>query len=95
MFVIELTYKVGLDKVDEYLEEHVVYLKKQYANNVFIASGKKVPRTGGVIFSKLKNKKDLLRILDEDPFKVNNLADYRIIEFIPSMTSKEFEMLKE
>jgi uncharacterized protein YciI len=95
MFVIELTYKVGLDKVDEYLEEHVVYLKKQYANNVFIASGKKVPRTGGIIFSKLKNKEELLRILDEDPFKVNNLADYRIIEFIPSMTSKEFEMLKE
>ncbi|MEL6720389.1 MAG: YciI family protein [Bacteroidota bacterium] len=95
MFIIELTYKVGLDKVEEYLEEHIEYLKKQYANKVFIASGRKVPRTGGVILSKWEDKEELLKILAEDPFKRNDLADYRIIEFIPSMTSEALEVLKE
>ncbi|MEM8523040.1 MAG: YciI family protein [Bacteroidota bacterium] len=95
MFVIELTYKVELEKVDEYLEEHIDYLKKQYDNGAFIASGRKVPRTGGIILSKLESKEGLLQILNEDPFKMNNLADYKIIEFIPSMTSQEFEVLKE
>lgn len=95
MFIIELTYKVDLSKVDEYLEEHIEYLKKQYANNIFIASGRKVPRDGGIILSKLKNKEELLKILNEDPFKINDLADYQLTEFIPTMTSKEFEQLKE
>ena len=95
MFVIELTYKVELEKVDKYLEEHIDYLKKQYANKVFIASGRKVPRTGGVILSRIEGKEELLQILDKDPFKINGLAEYKIVEFIPSMTSKEFEILKE
>ncbi|MEM9919890.1 MAG: YciI family protein [Bacteroidota bacterium] len=95
MFVIELTYKVALEKVDEYLEAHIDYLKQQYADKTFIASGRKIPRTGGMILSKINSKEELLEILAKDPFKMNDLADYKIVEFIPSMTSKEFEVLKE
>ena len=95
MFVIELTYKVALEKVDEYLEAHIDYLKQQYADKTFIASGRKIPRTGGMILSKINSKAELLEILAKDPFKMNDLADYKIVEFIPSMTSKEFEVLKE
>lgn len=95
MFIIELTYKVTLSDIDKYLEEHIEYLKKQYANNIFIASGRKVPRTGGVILSKLKSKEQLIKILNKDPFKINDLANYKIIEFVPSMTSTPFENLKE
>ncbi|MEM1119399.1 MAG: YciI family protein [Bacteroidota bacterium] len=95
MFIIELTYKVELKRVDEYLEEHVNYLKEQYENDMFIASGRKVPRTGGVILSKTDDRKKLLEILEKDPFKINDLANYNITEFIPSMTSKMFENLKE
>ena len=95
MFIIDLTYKVALEKVDQHLAAHVDYLKQQYAKKVFIASGRKVPRTGGIIFSQLDSKEELLKILDQDPFKVHDLADYQITEFIPSMTSKELEVLKE
>lgn len=95
MFIIELTYKVELEKVDEHLEAHITYLKQQYENKAFIASGRKIPRTGGVILSKLNNKNTLLEILEKDPFKINDLAEYKITEFIPSMTGKEFENLKE
>lgn len=95
MFVVELTYKVELNKVDEYLVAHIDYLKKQYAANAFIASGRKIPRTGGLILSKLETKEELLKVLNKDPFKIHDLADYRITEFIPSMTGVGFENLKE
>lgn len=95
MFIINLTYKVELDKIDQYLEAHVKYLKNQYSNGSFIVSGRKVPRTGGIILSNVKDKAKLLEILSEDPFKINNLAEYDIIEFIPTMTSKILEFLKE
>ncbi|MGB5990000.1 MAG: YciI family protein [Marinifilaceae bacterium] len=56
MFIISLHYKVSMDKVEEHLTAHVEYLKEQYSLNNFIASGRKVPRTGGVILSNIKNR---------------------------------------
>ena len=94
MFIVNLTYKVELKKVDDFLAEHILYLKEQYAAGYFLASGRKVPRSGGVILSKMKDKAELMKVLNKDPFKMNDLADYEIIEFIPSMTSKAFEILK-
>lgn len=94
MFIIELTYKVPLEQVDQHLEAHINYLNEQYNNDVFLASGKKVPRTGGIILSALGDKTALLAILDQDPFKINDLADYRVTEFIPSKTIPALAFLK-
>ena len=95
MFIINITYKVSLDIVDENLSSHVEYLNKQYKENNFIASGRKNPRTGGVIFSKLESREKLDEIIKEDPFYILDLADYEITEFIPTMTSDEFMNIRE
>ncbi|WP_111307748.1 YciI family protein [Confluentibacter sediminis] len=95
MFIVTLTYKVALEKIDYFLNDHIEYLNKQYQLGNFIASGRKVPRTGGIILSKVSNKKELLSIIDKDPFKINRLADYEITEFIPTKTSKELDFLIE
>ncbi len=93
MFIVELTYKVHLSHVDLYLEAHVSYLNEQYELGNFIASGRKEPRNGGVILSKISNKEELLAIIKKDPFNKHNLADYKLIEFIPSKVGKGFENL--
>ena len=59
MFIVNLTYKVSLDEVDKYLQDHVEYLKVQYDQKNFIASGRKNPRDGGVILSKLQKTDEL------------------------------------
>ena len=94
MFIVILTYKVAIEEVEKHLEAHVEYLKKQYEAGNFIASGRKVPRTGGVILSKTDSKEELENVLSQDPFNINDVADYEIIEFVPTMTSKELEFLK-
>jgi uncharacterized protein YciI len=94
MFIINITYKTSLEKIDEYLKAHRDYLKEQYSRGNFIASGRKNPRTGGIILSKLTSYKKLECILNEDPFKKAEIADYEIIEVEISMTSKEYENLK-
>jgi uncharacterized protein YciI len=48
-----------------------------------MASGKNVPRTGGIVLSKLSDRNELLKILEQEPFKQNGLADYELIEFVP------------
>ncbi len=95
MFIVSLAYTASLDEVDKYLALHVSYLEEQYVLGNFIASGRKVPRTGGVILSQMDSLESLQAVLEKDPFKINNLATYDIIEFIPSMTASGFENLKE
>lgn len=84
MFIINITYKTALDKVDLFLEQHIEYLNNQYELGNFLASGKKNPRTGGVILSNVK-----------DPFKIKGLANYDLIEFVPSKTCHELKFLIE
>ena len=95
MFVISLNYKCSLEEVDKLLGAHVAYLKQAYAQGSFIASGRKVPRTGGVILSNVKSRSELEAILAEDPFSQAGVADYDITEFIPSMVAEGYEMLQE
>ena len=95
MYIINLTYKVPLDKIDEHLNDHVKFLNEQYRLGNFQASGRKNPRTGGIILSKISDRNELMTIVDRDPFKINDLADYEFIEFIPTKTCKEFDFLRE
>ena len=95
MFIINLTYKTELERIDHYLNEHVAFLNEQYELGNFIASGRKIPRTGGIILSKASSKSELEKIIEKDPFKIHELADYEITEFIPSKTSNELRFLLE
>ena len=95
MFIVSLNYISQLEDVDKYLDDHVAYLKQEYANGNFIASGMKVPRTGGVILSRVQNKQELELILAKDPFYQAGITEYDITEFIPSMVAEGFEKLQE
>lgn len=91
MFVIQLQYKVSIEKVDQHLVEHRNFLEAGYQKNYFIASGPKSPRTGGIILSQLKDRAQLDNILKQDPFAINHIADYEIIEFTPVKFHPDFE----
>lgn len=67
-------------------------MKKYYAQGVFIASGRKVPRTGGIILVKSIAREELDKILSEDPFTA--VAHYSVTEFVPSMAIESVDALK-
>lgn len=92
MFIVDLTYEEPVEKVEALLDEHIAWLQRHYATGDFVASGRKVPRTGGVIFTKTLPRDDLDRILQQDPFTA--VANYCVTEFIPSMTSEALAALK-
>ncbi len=95
MYIVSLTYKCPLQEVDKHLEAHVAYLKQEYDNGNFIASGRKVPRTGGVILSTVETRDQLETILGKDPFYKAGIAEYDITEFVPSMVAEGYEKLTE
>lgn len=95
MFIVSLTYICDLTEIDRFLDEHVAYLKEEYARGHFIASGRKNPRTGGIILAKTESRTELDAILAKDPFNRNKLARYDVQEFIPTMTSEGLKALRE
>ncbi len=79
MFVIELIYTAGLKAIDAHMAAHVRFLKKHYAAGVFLVSGRKVPREGGVIIASAESRERIEAIVREDPFVMHGLAEFRII----------------
>lgn len=85
MFIAILTYKKPLSEVDRFLAAHREYLAEHYAAGDCIASGPQNPRIGGVIMMKADSREAVDAIIAEDPFKINDIADYQIVEFTPTM----------
>lgn len=90
LFVVLLKYKSTLDQIDLKRTEHIEFLDKFYALDVFVLSGPKSPRTGGVIIARAQNLEELQGILKQDPFYTNDLAEYEIHEFTPTKQNKNF-----
>jgi len=93
MFAVILTYRCELSAIDPYLDDHIRWLDLHYQADIFIASGRREPRMGGVILVKNILRDDLEKIIKDDPFYQRKLADYQIIEFHPSKVQKGFEQL--
>ena len=85
MFIAILTYKKPIEKVDRFLQAHRDYLSEHYAAGDFIASGPQTPRIGGVIMIKADNREAVDSIIVQNPFNINGIADYQIVEFTPTM----------
>ena len=89
MFVIELTYKRDLQDIDAHMTAHVRFLKKYYAAGVFLVSGRKIPREGGIILAVGKTRQQIEALIQEDPFHQHGLADFRVIEFRASQRADD------
>lgn len=87
MFVISITYTKSTREIDALLTAHRQFLTEQYTAGVFLMSGRKVPRSGGVIIADAPDRAALEAIIENDPFYVDGVATYDIIEFVPSMTA--------
>ncbi len=84
MFIISLTYIVPLEELDRHMKDHVIFLRKYYKENVFVASGRKVPRTGGIILALASSKDEIDEIMSQDPFIIHRAASYEVTEFLTS-----------
>jgi uncharacterized protein YciI len=93
MFIIDLNYIVPLEELDMHMAAHVKYLKKYYKKNLFVASGRKVPRSGGIILTLANSKAEVEKIISEDPFYKHELAEFTITEFLTSQYHPDLKNL--
>jgi len=84
MYIVNLNYIKEVSEVEKHLEEHIKFLEKYYEMGKFICSGRKNPRAGGVILLNAESLAEVESIILEDPFNVNEIAEYEITEFFPT-----------
>jgi uncharacterized protein YciI len=90
MFVLVLTYVRPLEEVDRLVAGHKAYLERNYAAGRFIVSGRREPRTGGVILARAASAAEIEAVIAEDPFTSEGVARYDVIEFLPGTWADEF-----
>jgi uncharacterized protein YciI len=92
MYVVSLSYRVPQDIVDFHNDAHINWLQKAFDDGVFIAAGRKVPRTGGLLLSQA-DRATLDASLAKDPFYTNGVAEFEIMEFHAGRVAPGFENL--
>jgi len=85
MFLVLLTYERPLAEIDKKMRAHVAFLEKGYRAGVFLASGRQMPRAGGVILAVAPSREDLATLMEQDPFVSEGLARFEIVEFRTSL----------
>lgn len=82
MYIVNLTYLKPLAEIEAHLAAHRAFLDAQYARGMFLASGPKNPRDGGVIIvSGRLPRAELDGLLAQDPFAQNGIAGYQVTQF--------------
>ena len=87
MFIISLTSPADLAQIEAHLEAHRQFLDRHYQRGTFLFSGRKEPRSGGIIIARAPSREAIEALIKEDPFHRHGLADYAITEFIPTKTA--------
>lgn len=93
MFIITLKYIAPLDQLDSRMAEHMAFLRKHYKENRFLASGRQVPRTGGIILALGKSTDEIESVMRQDPFCAHGLAEFTVTEFLNSQMHPEFKKM--
>lgn len=91
MFIILLNYTKPMAAVEAAIPAHIEYLDCYYQLDKFVLSGRKRPRTGGVILCHASNKDEVWEIIKEDPFFIEKVADYEVLEFQPTKAAAGLE----
>jgi len=82
-FIVSLHYVAPLSAIDAAMKSHVAFLEKHRKAGIFIAWGRKVPRTGGIILACGESRGEIERIMQDDPFVSRGLAEVEVMEFLP------------
>jgi len=94
MFVLLLTYTKPVEAVDALMRDHMRWLEEHQSAGRFVVSGRRIPRTGGVIIARGDDLEEIEAIAAADPFVTGGVATVEVIQFRASQTAAGFEALK-
>ena len=93
MIIVLLSYTAPLEVLDQHAPAHMAWLNEAYAAGHLLASGRKVPRTGGMLL--VRGDLDAAKAwAATDPFAINGVAEYSFTDVDVRQTAEGLEGLK-
>jgi uncharacterized protein YciI len=93
MFILSLTYVKPTEEADRFMAPHMDWVNAGYDSGMFLASGRKVPRTGGVILAR-GERAEVEAYVAADPFTTEGVAVYEVTEVAVTRTAPGLDELK-
>lgn len=90
LFHVDIEYVVPMDQVTTHMDAHLAFVDDGYARGYFLASGPKVPRTGGAILATAPDRGTLEAFLAGDPFVSEGLIALTVTEYVARRTVDGF-----
>lgn len=81
MFIVDIEYTASSEQIGAVVAEHRAWLDIYYQKGVFLFSGPRNPKTGGVVIAKANSKAELEQLMQQDPFAIHGVAKYQVSEF--------------
>ncbi|MBA4799863.1 MAG: GTP cyclohydrolase [Rhizobiales bacterium] len=94
MFILSLTYVKPTEEADRLMQPHMDWVNEGYDRGMFLASGRKNPRTGGVILAR-GERAEVEAYVAADPFTIESVALYEVTEVAVTRTAFGLEALKD
>ncbi len=91
--IIKKEYLINNDLKRKIIKEHINWIKKLKKEGINIKSGFlidefKRPGDGGLLIIEMKNYKNALKIIKNDPMITNNLVKWKLNEWVDSNQGK-------
>jgi uncharacterized protein YciI len=93
MYLLIVTYSKAAEMVAPHIETHTAWVKQYFSDETFMAAGPKSEKNGGVILARSIDRERLNKILAEDSFVINGVANYEVIDFDFKLVSSELGAL--
>ena len=82
-FIVEGILK-STDEIDKgTMTKHMNYSQKAMNEGLILMSGLKENMSGGIFIMKSNSIENIKEYLDNEPFKLEGIQDYKIVEFSP------------
>lgn len=82
-FIVEITYKIPVEQFENIVPQHRAFLQTGYDKKLLLCSGPQEPRVGGIVVARGESLEEIKSFFENDPYKINDIAAYRFIEFNP------------
>jgi len=93
MFIIQLKFSKNKGSAGKYMDGHNAWLKKGFAEGIFLLAGSLKPDLGGGILAHNISMPELHKTLSEDPFVVHDVVAPDVVELSPVLAEHRLEFL--
>ena len=86
-YLVELNFLKPFSSFGDVVPQHRAFLQTGYDNGLLLMSGPRDDKTGGIVVARAPDLPTLQSFFEQDPYKLNGLAEHRFVGFTAAKRS--------